>query len=206
MEKMNVQKNETNDALEQCIVERLGERQKKLQRIEEWEQADRRKVTVHRRMWMTVLAAACVAGVLVVTPLLRGNDMSVLDQVGIGVPDLTECYRAADPDLPRIQRMMNEQKWDEALKEARTALRHSNEALELFTDAAKRWGHEDEGILYDIQAEEVTNDELHWTYIYLLLRTGHDAEASVQLKEYLRKYNDGVHRNEALTLQEKMKN
>lgn len=172
---------ETLDQLDECIVNRLGERQMKLERMEEMERNVRTVPFIQKPVvWITTVAAACVLALLVVTPLFQ-TTTSPLDEVGIGCPQLTE-YRAAMPETAEIQRLLDQKQWDDAMNTTEKALRQSDEAVEQLastiseTDAAQQ---------YELDAEREMNGELRWTYIYLLVHAERYAEAQKELSIYL---------------------
>lgn len=192
---------ELTDAIERRIVDRLGERQKKFDRIAEMEKK-RNVVPFYKRttLWVTAVAA-CVAVVLVVSPLLKSST-NPIDELGIGVPELSE-FRAGIPHLEEIQKLLKEEKWDQALADVKIALKQSDSAMEMYSKATEAW-IDDEGLKYEAEAEQIYNCELRWIYIYLLVRTENNTEAINQLSIYLMNSEYIDNKGEALALQEKL--
>jgi hypothetical protein len=187
------------DELDRRIIERLGERQAKLDRMAEMERGAKR--TNLRPLAVALSVAACLAVVFLISPLWRSS-LSPLDELGIAAPSM-ENYRAAQPELTEIMQLIEAQRYDEALAQAEKALGRSDVKLEELDYASATSG--DEAVAYEAAEELVYNSELRWTYIYLLVRAEKNKEARRQLKIYLKDSKDAEHEDEARALLEKIK-
>ena len=178
------------DELEQRIADRLGKRQEKLEQMESWEKA---KI---RPLYMVLAAAACIVAVVLMRPLWT-TAPSPLDELGIEAPQFSD-FRAASPEVKKIEQMMEEGKYEEALVRIRKSLELSDWTLAELAGVADAWDSE--------EMDRLENSELRWTYIYLLIKTGDTKEARKQLKIYLKDRTHCEHREEAKELLEKLKN
>ena len=189
------------DELTNRIADRLGERQKKLERMTEWEKQAKKPVRL-RPIYVTIAVAVCIGLLFFFSPFSRTNE-SVLDDLGIGTPSLTE-YRAANKDMTEIAKLMEREDYEKALEKTEIALNRSEESLKMLAEVAEEWG-DDEGIKYDLDLEMSVNSELRWTYIYLLVKKGHKKEAKKEIKRYLQYPDYCEHEAEAKALFEKLK-
>lgn len=190
------------DELTNKIADRLGERQKKLERMAEWEKQAKKPVRL-RPIYVTIAVAACIGVLFFFSPFSRTNE-SVLDDLNIGTPSLTE-YRAANKDMSEIANLMENEDYEKALEKTEIALNRSNESLKMLAEVAAEWD-DDEAVKYDQELEWAVNSELRWTYIYLLIKQGHKKEAKKEIKHYLQYPEYCEHEAEARALLEKIKN
>lgn len=185
------------DALTLRIADRLGERQRKMDRMAAWERPTKR---LNLRPWVvTMAAAACVAVIFLLTPLWRSA--SPIDALGIEAPQI-EGYRGTMPNVTDINRLITAGNYEEALVKTEQMLRHSDQEVQILDDALTY--SDDEGLLYEREAEQEMNAQLRWTYIYLLVQTEHYAEAQHELRKYL-KLRACPHRKEAKALLKRLK-
>ena len=181
--KTTMKQKTTYDELTCRIAQRLGERQRKLKQMEEWEHHAGAST---KRLVMTVLSvAACVTLLWFLTP---SNSVSVVDELGIR-PDVTE-FRSASSELSAIQRMMDASEYEEALTCAQKALNNSDSALLVLTSEDVSL---EEGMEYEIHFERAMNSELRWLYIYLLSKTERYEEALTQLDLYMKDESNAPH-------------
>ncbi len=191
-----------HDALDELIVSRLGERQKKLRRMEEMEHQIHRTAPIMRTVtWATVMAVACLTAFLVVSPLFRSS-VSPLDELGIEQPTLT-AYRAAAEEMAEINRLMERGDYEQALTKTEKALRQSDLAIREIADMADAWP-DDESMEYEERLERTNNSELRWTYIYLLVKSDRLKDARRELRRYLKAADYCAHETEAKALLEKI--
>lgn len=167
------------DALTQRIVDRLGERQKKLNRIAEWEQPARRMVL--RPLKVTLAVAACLTVAFFLVPLLRST--SPLDTLAIETPMIEE-YRSSTLDIAEINRLIETKNYDDALLKTEQMLQHSKREVKMLEKALVN--NNDEVLQYELEAERAMNAQVHWTYIYLLIRVERNDDALRELKIYLK--------------------
>ncbi len=186
------------DALTMRIIERLGERQRKLDAMAAWERPAR---SIALRPLLAALAvAACLAITFVVVAPWK-KTVSPWDELGLEKPSV-EYLRTAAPDLAEIQQLIAAQNYDVAILKTEQALQLSDRELSILTDALV--GNDDEMLLYEEELEQLNNSQLRWTYIYLLVQSEEYALARMELKKYL-KWRDCPHRNEAKALLKKLK-
>ena len=192
---MNKQHEIPNDELTHRIARRLGERQDKLLRMEEWERPAR-KFSLPRTM-AVLSAAACVTLILMIAPWQGG---SPVDELGIR-PDLTE-FRSALPQMAEMQRMIDASEYEEALVLAKQMLLQSDteiDGMEADTSMV------DEVAEYEYHMMRTMNSELRWTCIYLLVKTEQNEEALQQLERYIGDVEYAYHGDEAAMLREALK-
>lgn len=193
MENERFNRSEADD-LDKKIIERLGARQEKLDRMAEMEQTARRAKL--RPMAVVMAIAGLVVVAFLLTPLWR-TTVSPLEELGIGAPAM-ENYRAATPEANEIAQLIEAKDYTKALTLAEKALSASDVKLEELDYALA--AAEDEAMEYEAEAERAYNSELRWTYIYLLVQTGDRKEAKSQIRKYLKSPFSGEHAQEAEAL------
>ncbi len=191
---MNNQKEIPNDELTQRIVQRLGERQQKLQCMQEWDRPAR-KIPLARTL-SVLSAAACVALILMVAPW-RGA--SPVDELGIR-PDLTE-FRSGIPQMSEIERLLEESDYEGAILPVEQMLLSSDAEI---AEMSNNTNFQDEVAEYEYQMMRSMNSELRWLYIYLLVQTERNEEALLQLKRYLIDEKYAYHKELAIALRKKI--
>ena len=189
------------DELTNRIANRLGERQKKLEQMEKWERQEKKPVRL-RPIFVTVAVAACIAALFFFSPF-GGHEQSLVDELGIATPNMTE-FRAANKDMTEIASLMENEDYEKALEKTEMALNRSDESLKMLEEVAAEWD-DDEAVRYDQELEWAVNSELRWTYIYLLVKQGHKREARKELKRYLQYPEYCEHEAEAKALLNKLK-
>lgn len=189
------------DELTNRIANRLGERQKKLEQMEKWERQEKKPVRL-RPIFVTVAVAACIAALFFFSPF-GGHEQSLVDELGIATPNMTE-FRAANKDMTEIANLMENEDYEKALEKTEKALNRSDKSLKMLAEVAAEWD-DDEAVRYDQELEWAVNSELRWTYIYLLVKQGHKREARKELKRYLQYPEYCEHEAEAKALLNKLK-
>ncbi len=189
---------EMADPLTNRIADRLGERQQKLEQMAEWECSS--KKSKMRTLYYLSAIAACVVVVMLLWP---ASGLSTIEELGIGVPTMTE-YRAASPDITRIEELIDKEKYAEALVLTEKVLINSDKIIEELGSVPEMRDNEEE-MLYENELERVKNSELRWTYIYLLVQLERDKEACKELKTYLKEPQYCEHEEAARKLLEKFK-
>ncbi len=173
----------THDELTSRIAQRLGERQRKLKQMEEWEHHSGAST---KRLVMTVMSvAACVT---LLWFLIPSNSVSVVDELGIR-PDMTE-FRSASPELSAIKRMMDASEYEEALACVQKTLVVSDSTLQALKSEDVSL---EEEVEYEIHFERAMNSELRWLYIYLLSKTKRYEDALTQLELYMKDESNAPH-------------
>lgn len=189
-------RNEADD-LTRRIVDRLGQRQEKLDRMAEWDKPA--KAAGHRRLYIAGLAiAASIAVVFILAPWRSNTALSPLDDLGIGAPQLTE-FRSAMPELSKINQLIESKDYEAALAKTKEALAKSDYMLTELANVGDMWG-EDEALQYEEQLEREANSQLRWAYIYLLVKTERNKEAKKELKRYLKDTDFCEHEQDAREL------
>ena len=189
------------DELTQRIADRLGERKKKLERMADWETQEKKGFSFHPIL-VTMAVAACVGALFFFSPFV-GTEQSLVDEMGIESPSLTD-YRAATPMMTEIAELMEKEEYEKALEKTEAALNKSDEAIKMLGDAAEAWG-DDEAIRYDRELELAVNSELRWTYIYLLVKQGREKDAKKEINNYLKRPEYCEHEAEAKDLLRRLK-
>lgn len=179
------------DKIEQRIVDRLGNRQNKIEKMSSWEQAAGNRV---RRLYTVLSVAACLAVAFISTNLLQGG--SAIEELGIAAPRM-EQFRAAVPELAKVEQLINDGEYYKALDIAGAALEKSNKEVMALE---KNSFPGDEEWEYEYAGERLLNSELRWAYIYLLVMVERDDTAVEQLKIYLQDTAYCNHREEAEAL------
>lgn len=189
-----------SDEVTLIIAERLGERQRKFDKMAEWE-VEISKSHTRRKLVVSAAIAACLLIGLVVTPMLWVQE-SPLDRLGIESPAMTE-FRAASPEMEQITNLISQSKYYLALSATKEALQKSDLSLDEFEGLGDYMG--DEELIYEEELQKTINSELRWTYIYLLVKTECIKEARKQIKVYLKNKSYCSHENEARALYEALK-
>ena len=178
------------DDVEKRIVERLGARQKKLERMAAWENSSKGGV---RRLYTTLLSvAACVALVFVSANMLWGGN-SVIEELGIAAPRM-EAFRAALPEMSAVEQLIDKGEYYKALDITEEALKRSDNVVKGYE---KQLVDGDEEMEYEYMSERMLNSELRWTYIYLLVLVECEDTAVKELEKYLADSEFCVHKREA---------
>lgn len=181
------------------IVDRLGERQRKLDRMSAWEKAasvgQKRNL---RLLYAAISVAACIALVVVVNPFLNGGVMSGGTSVINGTmemkrPDFS-TFRAALPELLQVEQLIDAGEYYKALDIVEAKLEASDKKVK---KAEKEPLYDDEEWMYEYKAEKLLNAELRWTYIYLLVMVECDRTAVKELKKYLEDEEFCLHKKDA---------
>lgn len=200
MEEERFIKSEADDQT-RLIVSRLGERQRKWNRMQEMEVRLQKPHTRHRRMFIVSAMAASVILALVVWPLYQ-MQRSPLDKLDIGKPTMTE-FRAASPELNEISQLMEKEDYQQAMIKTKEALRKSDRVISEFGGLGSML--DDEELMYEERLDAIANCELRWTYIYILVRMEQYKEAKKQIKRYLKDKDICEHYEEARALLQELK-
>ena len=178
-----------NDDIQQKIVERLGERKRKLDSIEAWERASRKR----RISFYTVVSvAASLLLVLLLNPF-AATGVDVYDELGIMQPSFGS-YRASVNDIAEVERLIDEGNVYEALDLVEKLLKASEHRIK---HSEKNAMPDDEEWIYEQQSEKMLNAELRWNYIYLLIVLECENTAVRELKRYISNEEFCVHRTDA---------
>ena len=189
------------DQLTSRIADRLGEREAKLKKMAEWERTKQKSEKRNARpLYYLAAIAACIVAAVLLWPTAN---VSPVDELDIDTPTMT-AYRAASPEIARIEKLMSEENYAEALKRTEKALRNSDLAIYELENVPEIWGS-DEEMAYEDEAERMKNSELRWTYIFLLIKNGQEKQARKELKKYLKFPEYCEHEEEARLLLKKLK-
>ena len=199
---MNEEKFNPNaaDADTMLIVERLGERKRKLERMSEMEHRLARRTTARLYTSIVSAVAAVILLTLVLVPLWR-MQIPPLDKTGISQPTFSD-YRSGNADIAEITKLMDRQDYKQALTVTEKALHTSDIALkDLYGQDVEL---DDEELVYEKELEGNNNSELRWAYIYLLVKLDDVKEARRQLHKYLKAKDYCQHQAEAKALLEEI--
>lgn len=130
---------EYNDEMHRIIVERLGERSRKMGIIKSYERSKNR---VRVFSFVGVLMAACMVGVFFM--------------VGIN-PASTPADEAVRSSVENVQELIEHGKYEEALSVIERELFVSDSIL---NELRSKGNKEDEEIMYEIKAQEIRVEEL----------------------------------------------
>lgn len=186
------------DELDLLIADRLGERQRKLDRMASWERPTR--IVPLGPVMVALAVAACLVVALVVIAPWK-TTVSPWDELELGSPT-SEMMRAATPDMAEITQLIEAQNYDAAIIKTEQALAQSDRELQILSHVML-YGEDDE-LLYEEEMEQLNNCQLRWTYIYLLLRMERNGDARAELKRYI-KFKNAPHRAEAKELLKRIK-
>lgn len=184
------------DQLDRLIIDRLGERKKKLDRMQRWER--NRPISIGRK-WATGVAA-CITIAIVTAPFVVPT-VSPPDEPEIGYS--TTLFRAASEETVEIDRLIESGRYGEALTYV-DKLIEENEGyigqMEVPTEEteADEW-------TYEIELYRARISELRWVRIYLLTRMKRYKEAETELQIYLKETKHGEHSRDAEQLKEALK-
>ena len=148
------------DALTQRIVDGLGRRQQKINRMREWEhsRASQRKMT----FYAAVACAACLA----IGVLLRPFYPSKQIENNLSVPSFTE-WRGASSDTQQLGEWIDAEQYGEALHLVEKLLTESDSIVRSWSDSDTVV---DEEATYERELIRMDNEELRWAYIYILIK------------------------------------
>lgn len=184
------------DKLDQLIVDRLGERKRKLDCMQKWER--NRPVSIGRKWAMGV--AACITIAIVIAPFVVPPS-SPLDELGIEYS--TTVFRAALEETEEIDRLIESERYGEALTYVDKLIEENEEhisQIEVPTEEAETDERD-----YEIEMYRAQISELRWIRIYLLTRMKQYKEAEKELHIYLQDKKHCEHSRDAEQLKEALK-
>lgn len=187
--------NFTGDGLDSRIVERLGERNRKLESIAAWERKSAKGRYSLYSLYSAVAVAACVALAVMVAPFGNGAG-NVIDELGIEQPRFGSL-RAASVELAEVERLLDEGLLYEALDMNMALLKESDKEVKAMENEPL---FDDEEWMYEYQALKMYNAELRWNYIYLLVLVDCERDAVKELKKYMRELEYCTHYNDAVRM------
>ena len=195
--KGNVTDNGCND-VDKLIVGRLGERQRKMERIGAMEKAAaRERRRIQSILYTAISIAACVALVVIVNPFANYNRMDfAMTRPGFST------FRAALPELVQVEAFIDAGEYYKALDLVEVKLKESDKNIKY---AEKEPMLDDEEWMYEYRSEKLLNGELRWTYIYLLLIVDSENTAVKELKRYMKDEEFCLHMEEAKDMLEALR-
>lgn len=195
----NVTGNGCND-VDKLIANRLGERQRKLERIGAMEKATERGRKRNLSILYTAISiAACITLVVIVNPFTGNGPQH--GAFAMEAPDFS-TFRAAQPELAQVEALIDAGEYYRALDIVEAKLKESDRNVK---HAEKEPLFDDEEWMYEYRAEKLMNAELRWTYIYLLVMVECDRTAVKELKRYLRDEEFCMHREDAKDMLEALR-
>ena len=170
-------KNLEGDNLAKRVVEQPDERINKICNTKSC-----KKISTRRCCFISavIIAVVCLAVAFFVVPFGSGTD-SAVDELGIEQPEF-DAYRAASPDVVKVERLLDEGEVYEALDLAESLLKASDKKIKQHEQSPL---YDDEEWLYEYQAEKIFNSEMRWVYIYLLVVLECERDAVRELKKYI---------------------
>lgn len=203
--KGNVTDNGCND-VDKLIVGRLGERQRKMERIGAMEKAAARERRRKQSILYTAISiAACVALVVIVNPFAGSDVQQVAEDnrrgLAVARPDFS-TFRAALPELVQVEGFIDAGEYYKALDLVEVKLKESDKNIKY---AEKEPMFDDEEWMYEYRSEKLLNGELRWTYIYLLLMVDSENTAVKELKRYMKDEEFCLHMEEAKDMLEALR-
>lgn len=182
-----------DDDMTRLIVERLGERQRMVNRMRQLEQKPKlKKIYLHSAL----LVAACLTLALMVMPWQRTQNP--LDTLNINIE--TEGFRSASTEIDDIVNLMNEGRYEEAQTQIELSLQQSEDCLDMMGGCEF-----DEEMEFMELEERQHNKELRWLYACILTRTEQYPAATKQLRKYLKGRDECPHEQEARELLQELK-
>ena len=140
---------ERHDELQDLITQRLGERARKMQRIEEWEEADSASAQPPLWTWrgkslLVYAAAACIVAALLVVPMLRPAKVTApADDTWRGAADST------------TEQLLQAGNYEAALSRTDSLIIVTQQAIQLLQQAPQ-----DDETAYELQAEQLKLEDL----------------------------------------------
>lgn len=195
--KGNVTGNGCND-VDKLIIDRLGERQRKVERMDVLEKASARGRKRNMSILYTAISiAACIALVAIVNPFANDNRRDF----AMTRPDFS-TFRAALPELVQVETLIDAGEYYKAIDLVEVKLKESDNNIKY---AERKPMFDDEEWMYEYKAEKLLNAELRWTYIFLLVMVECDHTAVKQLKRYLKDEEYCLHREDAKDMLEALR-
>lgn len=184
--------------VDKLIIDRLGERQRKVERIGAMEKASARGRKRNMSILYTAISiAACIALVAIVNPFANDNRRDF----AMTRPDFS-TFRAALPELVQVEAFIDAGEYYKALDLVEVKLKESDKNIKY---AERKPMFDDEEWMYEYKSEKLLNGELRWTYIYLLVMVECDNTAVKELKRYLKDEEFCLHREEAKDMLEALR-
>ena len=179
------------DALTRCIVDRLGERAQKMQRMATWER--RRKVQHQKRVFAVSSVAAVLLLVFLVIPP-RHSENDLIEQLQLTEPAF-ENFRAASDFDQTLTHYMEVNDYESALSVCEEQLLQSNQDVAQLQETSQDSLSEEK--IYETELARLKNEQLLWTHIYLLVHNKKFETAKKEIERYLRVYPNGDYCKEA---------
>jgi len=185
------------DNIDTVIIERLGERQRKVDFIaRNIDDIKSKRFSWGKTAYTIMSVAACFALIVAVTTILfRSDSISDMD---VAVPSFEE-YRGAGCD--EIERLINTGDYEIALAKVESELKGCGSEFETIESE----GGSDEEIEYMKALYAEGRDELIWCKIYLLVKLDKKSELKIACRNYLEDGELTVHKIEVEQILEKIK-
>lgn len=189
------------DNLDLLIVERLGERDRKIKRIEKWNTYNSGLKTTYAVI-SVLSVAACLAFVfLVASPWTDNESGDNINDLDISLD--RNYFRSADSEMKEVMGSIDKKQYEIAIQQCKELLEQSDIILsQLESNKPNVMDEEQE---YELEMQKAENEEIRWTYIFLLVKNNEATEALEHLDRYIEGSNRSAHMDEALALREKIK-
>lgn len=190
---------QNSDALERDIIQALGERQRKMELIAEWNQTSSRRF--HLPAFAGIAAAACIALLLVFAPWRQGTlTPSPLEQWMMAS---TEETRAALVEDVELEQALEAKDYKDALVVVSASIADCRQEETQLT--AQQNETPDEETAYELEVVRSKRDEAQWLRICLLVELEQKSDAIEELKDYCKDPNMKAYKEEAQQLLRKLK-
>lgn len=178
------------------IVARLGEHQRKIERLNQIRQSGRKRIGTAAWYWVAS-AVACVAIVFALVPgLLRDDTLSTLN---LEQPSLQE-YRGSACNA--IESAMDSGNYKVALELTESAITASEFEIKEYQSVNSSNSQESE---YMMMLERQNLEDLIWTKIYLLVRSGDEDGVLKTCELYMENADFQVYRTDVENILMKIK-
>lgn len=177
------------ESVQMKIVERLGERDRKIEKMNGMERAARK---ARISLYTAMSVAASLLLVVALNPFASsGSD--VIEELGIMQPAFGN-YRASVEGVADVEEFIGAGEYYKALDLVEELLKDSERSIK---QAEKEPLFDDEEWVYEYKSEKLFNAELRWTYIYLLVVIECERDAAKELKRYLKDTEFCLHKADA---------
>lgn len=169
---------QNSDALERAIISELGERQRKVDLIGQWEKtAERQPRRFSIPTFAAVAVAACAALLLVFAPWQRSADAPT--PLDAWMQSEGEATRGAQPADEEVVRLIRAEDYTSALAAVDSTIASARKQVADLASAT------DEESQYELLDAQQRLSEAEWLRICLLLQLDRTDEARTALKAYL---------------------
>ncbi|MCM1140934.1 MAG: hypothetical protein NC453_20380 [Muribaculum sp.] len=183
------------DNIDNLIIDRLGERQRKIDFITRNYEKKASLKSWQRKVYVIMSVAACAALIFTISPLLLKQN-SVSD-ISISAPSFDQYRGAGGKDIELLIETGN---FEEALIQVNSELEMCETELSVL--AADEVSSEEKKYITTLHI--IDKDELLWCKIYLLVKLGKKSDIEKMCDNYLKDNRLTIHREEVKQLLKKI--